>query len=169
MKAKIGPRIDSFTRKVAKGVVFFRVIAIDSRNCMNYKRKYIFERDEYACRYCGGEAEVVDHVIPWSFRHDDSEENLVASCTLCNLFVSNKFFRSFNKKREYIIDRRFGKSRNKPLTIWLFSEICELGRGLRAKVEPRVIIADTDEQAESILKRLTAGGYNVRINAPERR
>lgn len=129
---------------------------------MNVKRKAVFERDEYACRYCGGEAEVVDHIIPWSFRHDDSEENLAASCVLCNAWAHNKMFPNFHKKREYLLKKRFGPEKKTPIAVWLQSEINQLGPGLRKKVQHKVIIVENARDASKITQRLIVAGYRVR-------
>lgn len=48
-------------------------------------RQKIFRRDRHTCRYCGAEAEHVDHVIPRVQGGDNEPENLVASCAPCNL------------------------------------------------------------------------------------
>jgi 5-methylcytosine-specific restriction endonuclease McrA len=49
------------------------------------KRKQIYERDAYRCRYCGGYKDLVlDHVQPYAKLGTDEEENLVTACTLCN-------------------------------------------------------------------------------------
>lgn len=47
-------------------------------------RQKIFSRDRHTCRYCGGNAEHVDHVIPRVQGGNDVPENLVASCAPCN-------------------------------------------------------------------------------------
>lgn len=51
--------------------------------------KYLMPLQGGKCFYCGtginkGNAHV-DHVIPWSFSHDDGLDNLVATCSACNL------------------------------------------------------------------------------------
>ena len=53
--------------------------------------KYLMPLQSGKCFYCGkginnGNVHV-DHVIPWSFSHDDGLDNLVATCSACN---SNK-------------------------------------------------------------------------------
>jgi len=66
-------------------------------------RKYIFERDEEKCVYCGfeknnkqafgeyvGATLSLDHVIPESKGGEASKENLVTSCTVCNQSKSNR-------------------------------------------------------------------------------
>lgn len=47
-------------------------------------RETILKRDKRICQYCGGEATVVDHVIPVSNDGGYEESNLVAACATCN-------------------------------------------------------------------------------------
>jgi len=53
--------------------------------------KYLMPLQGGKCFYCGTginkDNAHVDHVIPWSFSHDDGLDNLVATCSACN---SNK-------------------------------------------------------------------------------
>jgi 5-methylcytosine-specific restriction endonuclease McrA len=37
-----------------------------------------------ACRYCGGEADTIDHIVPRRLGGTDREENLTAACRGCN-------------------------------------------------------------------------------------
>ena len=53
------------------------------QNRSGYKRK-IRERDNYTCRLCGEYGHDVDHIIPWSESHDNSESNLRVLCHRCN-------------------------------------------------------------------------------------
>lgn len=58
-------------------------------------RRFIAQRDEYTCRYCGREGSLfhdpdrspwhVDHVIPVSRGGLDAPDNLVLSCAACNI------------------------------------------------------------------------------------
>ncbi|HSC20667.1 MAG TPA: HNH endonuclease signature motif containing protein [Solirubrobacterales bacterium] len=47
-------------------------------------RGAVLHRDEWSCRYCGGEAMWVDHVDPRARGGLTTPANLVASCQLCN-------------------------------------------------------------------------------------
>jgi len=51
-------------------------------------------------------ATTLDHVMPMSWDNDDSLENLVPACGLCNGIASNKIFESVEHKRQYILSRR---------------------------------------------------------------
>ena len=54
----------------------------------NSRRFLIFERDGFACRYCGRQAPDVplqaDHIHPKSKGGSDHDENLVTACIDCN-------------------------------------------------------------------------------------
>jgi len=59
-------------------------------------RKELFERDKWACRYCGErvttENATLDHLIPISKGGPDSPENLATCCLLCNSIKSGKTY-----------------------------------------------------------------------------
>jgi len=55
-------------------------------------KQRILRRDGFICQYCGQEADTVDHVIPRRLGGLDSDDNLVASCTRCNLSKGGRFF-----------------------------------------------------------------------------
>jgi 5-methylcytosine-specific restriction endonuclease McrA len=78
------------------------------RKSRNYKKTY--ERDKYTCQYCGYNLKNakkflplhIDHVKPWSAHGGNSLNNLVVSCQECNLIASDKWFVSFEEKKDYI-------------------------------------------------------------------
>ena len=72
----------------------------------NATRERIFSRDGYICMYCEGLAEEIDHIIPYVYSQDNSDENLVASCRDCNRMISSMHFDSFEDKKVYIIEKR---------------------------------------------------------------
>jgi len=48
-------------------------------------RAFVLLRDHHRCHWCGGHADVVDHVVPRALGGSDFDpRNLVASCTPCN-------------------------------------------------------------------------------------
>lgn len=49
-------------------------------------RVSVFERDGYACRYCGSKTPPfhLDHVYPVSKGGETTEDNLVTACAICN-------------------------------------------------------------------------------------
>lgn len=65
-------------------------------------RARIISRDGGICAYCGFEATEVDHVVPWVYGGDDSEDNLVACCDICNRIANDKTFDSFESKQAYV-------------------------------------------------------------------
>ena len=53
-------------------------------------RARILRRDLGVCAYCGQPADEVDHVIPSASGGTDDDENLVASCHVCNTKKNNR-------------------------------------------------------------------------------
>lgn len=66
------------------------------------RRWAIIERAGGICIYCGLPAVCVDHVVPYSYSQDNSDDNLVAACRWCNAHLSNMTFDSVRAKREYL-------------------------------------------------------------------
>lgn len=59
------------------------------------------------CFYCRKEiATSIDHVIPYSWDGDNSINNLVLACSLCNSLASDKMFDSVIQKQAYILKHR---------------------------------------------------------------
>ena len=69
----------------------------------------------YACAYCGEAATQADHVVPYSWAVDNSFNNLVACCDVCNVIAGSKMFDSFYEKKEYILAERTGRKWSKRL------------------------------------------------------
>ena len=46
--------------------------------------RYVFERDEGFCVYCGNPAREIDHVIPTKDGGKSIRSNLVCVCSRCN-------------------------------------------------------------------------------------
>lgn len=53
-------------------------------------RESILERDGFLCRYCGGPANTVDHVLPVDKGGTHDRSNLVAACGTCNASKGNR-------------------------------------------------------------------------------
>ncbi|MCR4286905.1 MAG: HNH endonuclease, partial [Deltaproteobacteria bacterium] len=119
---------------------------IDDRTLTPALRKKILDKYDNICVYCFSDADQVDHLTPWSYRHDDSENNLVASCWLCNIIGSNKIFKTFGKKQEYIQKRRYDWIKRHPIPLWTKEELKKLGYALRVKTSNTCIILDTEEE-----------------------
>lgn len=75
-------------------------------NRFNGNREKVLKRDNDTCVYCGSFANVVDHILPWSYSYDGSMKNLVASCWPCNSVASNFYFPSIQEKQIYILTER---------------------------------------------------------------
>lgn len=71
-----------------------------------YQAERILARDCYVCVYCFGPASVVDHIVPYNYSQDDSDDNLVAACQWCNAHASDKVFDTLAEKRDYLQERR---------------------------------------------------------------
>lgn len=86
---------------------------MSKRRSIEY-RKFWKELTDYHgnnCFYCRKEvATTIDHVVPYSFDQDNSIENLVPACVLCNCLASNKHFESVEHKRQYILRERAKRS-----------------------------------------------------------
>lgn len=78
----------------------------------SYKQATILKRDNGICVYCGGAAQCVDHILPWIFSRDNREDNLAASCTVCNAIAGDKVFENFIEKKNYILDHRLKKGKH---------------------------------------------------------
>lgn len=79
----------------------------------------ILNRQKNRCVYCDrrfgeqvryyGEYKVVqlhwDHFIPYSYTQSCRDENFVAACNFCNLWKSNKIFKTIDDARDYVSER----------------------------------------------------------------
>jgi transcription elongation factor Elf1 len=106
------------------------------------KRQEILERDGFTCIYCNETAECVDHIVPYSWIHDNSDDNLVASCNICNWLASNMVFSGLREKKAYIMGRR---KRSKKYTLkgifkdYAFCGVCGVAYKPRAKGSTRLV------------------------------
>ena len=66
------------------------------------KRRVILERDAGVCFYCGYEADVVDHIIPYAYGGTDDDNNLIAACSICNSIAGSRVFDTLDEKRNWI-------------------------------------------------------------------
>lgn len=77
------------------------------------QRNYLncYRRDHYTCQYCGYNLQNskvflplhIDHIKPHSALGSNKLENLVVSCSECNLLVCDKIFKNFEDKKEFIV------------------------------------------------------------------
>lgn len=63
------------------------------------------------CYYCGEFATVIDHVIPFSYGGSDGIDNLVLSCSLCNIIADDSVFDTLEEKQSFILAKRRRKGR----------------------------------------------------------
>ncbi|WP_118137984.1 HNH endonuclease [Oceanicella sp. SM1341] len=64
-----------------------------------FTRFNLFLRDEFTCQYCGSRGEMTfDHVVPRSRGGRTTWENVVASCSPCNLRKGNKTLKQSGMK-----------------------------------------------------------------------
>lgn len=59
-------------------------VRVPHRAQVGMTRRAIFARDGWACVYCRGPAETIDHVMPRSRGGPHSWDNVVAACARCN-------------------------------------------------------------------------------------
>jgi 5-methylcytosine-specific restriction endonuclease McrA len=65
----------------------------------------VFERDGYACTYCGDEPGDLhcDHVIPLSRGGSSQMSNLTTACASCNLDKGSKLLSEWHFYQEYVL------------------------------------------------------------------
>ena len=63
------------------------------------------------CYYCGEFATCIDHLVPVSFGGGNNIDNLVLSCSWCNLLASDNVFETLDEKQDYILMRRAKKGK----------------------------------------------------------
>lgn len=54
------------------------------------QKKYVLERDEYTCVFCGKRGAEVDHLVPISKGGQSIVENGICLCQVCNGKKNNK-------------------------------------------------------------------------------
>lgn len=69
-------------------------------------RERVLNRYNRMCVYCSEAATEIDHIRPYSWDQNNDEDNLVASCLICNAIAANLIFDSFDEKWAYINARR---------------------------------------------------------------
>ena len=114
------------------------------------RKESILDSFGWVCQYCDENAVHVDHVIPWSYSHDDSDENLVASCMLCNLYASNKVFDTFADKKYYILNAHNRLARKGWCKVWCKEELDELGPCMQQSVVAKCVVVETWEEKNRV-------------------
>ena len=84
----------------------------------NYRSKWneLIAHYGVLCFYCEDAiATTIDHVIPYAHDQDDSIENLVPACALCNFIANDRIFEDTEHKRQYILSRRTNRNRKRAI------------------------------------------------------
>lgn len=134
---------------------------IDARTMTPGLRKKILEKYDRVCVYCYEDADQVDHIIPWSYKRCDDEDNLVACCWICNLVASSRVFDTFQDKQDFVQKRRYKWIQKHPIPLWTREEVDELGVLLKADIERNAVILDTNKERNSVKAKLLAEGLMV--------
>lgn len=82
-----------------------------------YPYQYIFERDNFTCKYCGLDASKnfatwwlanfnIDHIKPKKHGGTDDYSNLVLSCRACNLYKGGTLCNSLEEAKEVVAKQR---------------------------------------------------------------
>lgn len=136
---------------------------IDSRRLSPAIRQRILDRDSGLCGYCLNDAEEIDHIMPWSYRHNDSDDNLIAACWLCNHIASNKMFSTLAEKKEYILGRRERIFRDAIISVWTEEELADMGPGLRTDIRNNCIVVYSIAEGMRVTAKIRAIGLEVRF------
>ena len=134
------------------------------RNVDPCKRERILKENNYLCAYCDDVASVVDHIIPASYRRDNREDNLAASCQICNNMAGNKVFNDFSEKQEWIRDKRERLFKKKIIVLWLKDDFEELGFLLQNEITKNTLIIDTMEIMFHVKCQLEEEGFKVKTS-----
>lgn len=68
------------------------------------RRIKILAKNYGICVYCNEvPAEHIEHILPRSWKIDNSDDNLVGACSDCNHIASDMIFESFEQKQAYIL------------------------------------------------------------------
>jgi hypothetical protein len=110
------------------------------RKVAGSRRTKILEENNYQCVYCGDPAQEVDHIFPYSYTGDNTNENLVASCSICNRIAGSQVFDGFIEKQTYIREEREKPHHKKAIEEYLglcSSAGLPIYKAKRTKVEPK--------------------------------
>ena len=91
-------------------------------------KKQILEKQDHKCIYCQKDlagyitnsftGKLIklkthfDHFVCWNYSRDSSDYNMVASCHICNLLKSDKYFPDITSAAEFIMNQRKKKGYN---------------------------------------------------------
>lgn len=85
-------------------------IPIDQFRNIRPSRDMIYRRDKHKCQYCGStKGLTIDHVIPKSKGGQDTWDNLVVACSICNTKKSDKLLEQTGMKLQKIPKAPYNK------------------------------------------------------------
>jgi 5-methylcytosine-specific restriction endonuclease McrA len=69
----------------------------------------VFQRDNYACRYCGltGIPLTVDHLLLWEEGGPSTQDNLLSACKRCNRIRGSMHYAEWLESQDYVIRSKF--------------------------------------------------------------
>lgn len=93
-----------------------------NRYAYDYLIQKTHEKYNYKCVYCNKDSDTIDHFIPLSKNGTWDEENLYASCSICNNIKADKIFNNVEEVIKYVKNNRkkyksIKKKKAKHLTI----------------------------------------------------
>lgn len=92
----------SFAIEVPKVVVLRRHVRLKKKRAIGFRKRDVFERDEWKCQYCEKrlceKTATLDHVIPSSKGGLTSYENTVCACKRCNFAKADRLLSEANMK-----------------------------------------------------------------------
>lgn len=65
-------------------------------------RRYILNRDNHTCYFCGGPGDTIDHLLPRAKGGHTTPDNCVCACNLCNQLKADQDAEEFLKKPSQI-------------------------------------------------------------------
>lgn len=127
---------------------------IDYRDLTEAQKRKVLEKGDYVCVYCFGDADQVDHILPWSYKRNNGEDNLVACCWLCNIVGGNKVFSSFRGKQKRIQELRYAYIKKRPIAIWTKTELKPMGRVMKEHIKRTAIIVASKKEMRKVKREL---------------
>ncbi|MDQ7797339.1 MAG: HNH endonuclease [Candidatus Edwardsbacteria bacterium] len=108
-KAEVVENSDYFAASIRRRFILPSVVRLGSfirrpRLEVKLSKQNIFRRDRHVCQYCGTSQGTltIDHLVPKSLGGDDTWDNLVCACTVCN---NKKANRSLKQSRMTLIKK----------------------------------------------------------------
>ena len=110
-------------------------------------RERIRRRYNYRCQYCGRKGKSVDHKDPVSLSHDNSLDNLILSCSECNIIKSNMPYSLFSKLNDQLINVNKKLVKYEDTLASLKEQFQQAKRNLAAQVHLKGVVSDPELNA----------------------